>query len=133
MEKSFLQKTLEETPEIKKTLAQAVRAKLDKKLKDLNDDEILEFAGGMQEIDLSVLLGKRDPKEAVLDTTLEDLLDNKEISVRAYNCLKGFKINTLRDYISHSEQEILKIRNFAKGSLKEMRKLLKSKGIKPQE
>ncbi len=61
----------------------------------------------------------------LLKTSLEDL----DLSVRAYNCLKAAKINTLADLVRYDTQELLKFRNFGKKSLVEIEELLQEKGL----
>jgi DNA-directed RNA polymerase subunit alpha len=60
-----------------------------------------------------------------LKTTLEDL----DLSVRAYNCLKAAKINTLGELVQYDTHELLKFRNFGKKSLVEIEELLSEKGL----
>jgi len=52
-----------------------------------------------------------------------------DLSVRATNCLMSEKIETLRDLVQHQEAELLKIRNFGKTSLKEVKKKLTDIGL----
>jgi DNA-directed RNA polymerase subunit alpha len=61
----------------------------------------------------------------VLKTTLEDL----DLSVRAYNCLKAAKINTLADLVKYETTELLKFRNFGRKSLVEIEGLVLDKGL----
>ncbi|MBK7342757.1 MAG: DNA-directed RNA polymerase subunit alpha [Saprospiraceae bacterium] len=61
----------------------------------------------------------------LLKTSLEDL----ELSVRAYNCLKAAKINTLAELVQYDMHELLKFRNFGKKSLVEIEELLQDKGL----
>ena len=61
----------------------------------------------------------------LLKTSLEDL----DLSVRAYNCLKAAKINTLANLVSYDTHELLKFRNFGKKSLVEIDELLAEKGL----
>ncbi|HXH19970.1 MAG TPA: DNA-directed RNA polymerase subunit alpha [Chitinophagales bacterium] len=61
----------------------------------------------------------------VLNTPLEDL----DLSVRAYNCLKAAKINTLADLVTYDTNELLKFRNFGKKSLVEIEQLINEKGL----
>jgi DNA-directed RNA polymerase subunit alpha len=58
-------------------------------------------------------------------TSLEDL----DLSVRAYNCLKAAKINTLADLVRYDTHELLKFRNFGKKSLVEIEELLMEKNL----
>jgi DNA-directed RNA polymerase subunit alpha len=61
----------------------------------------------------------------LLKTSLEDL----DLSVRAYNCLKAAKINTLAELVQYDTHELLKFRNFGKKSLVEIEELLQEKGL----
>ncbi|AFC24553.1 DNA-directed RNA polymerase subunit alpha [Saprospira grandis] len=61
----------------------------------------------------------------LLKTSLEDL----DLSVRAYNCLKAAKINTLADLVQYETHELLKFRNFGKKSLVEIEELLQDKSL----
>ena len=61
----------------------------------------------------------------LLKTSLEDL----DLSVRAYNCLKAAKINSLSELVRFDTHELLKFRNFGKKSLVEIEELLQMKGL----
>jgi DNA-directed RNA polymerase subunit alpha len=61
----------------------------------------------------------------LLKTSLEDL----DLSVRAYNCLKAAKINSLSELVTYDMNELLKFRNFGKKSLVEIEELLIEKGL----
>jgi DNA-directed RNA polymerase subunit alpha len=61
----------------------------------------------------------------LLKTNLEDL----DLSVRAYNCLKAAKINSLAEMVKYDTHELLKFRNFGKKSLVEIEELLQEKGL----
>ena len=61
----------------------------------------------------------------LLKTSLEDL----DLSVRAYNCLKAAKINSLAEMVRYDTHELLKFRNFGKKSLVEIEELLQEKGL----
>ncbi len=61
----------------------------------------------------------------LLKTSLEDL----DLSVRAYNCLKAAKINSLGEMVKFDTHELLKFRNFGKKSLVEIEELLTEKGL----
>ncbi len=66
-----------------------------------------------------------DPNQKILETSIDDL----DLSVRAYNCLKRAGILTLHDLIDKSENEMMKIRNLGKKSLKEVIDKVKSMGL----
>lgn len=61
----------------------------------------------------------------LLKTSLEDL----DLSVRAYNCLKAAKINSLAELVHYETHELLKFRNFGKKSLVEIEELLVEKSL----
>ncbi len=61
----------------------------------------------------------------LLKTSLEDL----DLSVRAYNCLKAAKINSLSELVRYDMHELLKFRNFGKKSLVEIEELLQDKSL----
>jgi len=61
----------------------------------------------------------------LLKTQLEDL----DLSVRAYNCLKAAKINSLGELVKYDTAELIKFRNFGKKSLVEIEQLVIDKGL----
>ena len=69
---------------------------------------------------------KEDPNQKTLETSIDDL----DLSVRAYNCLKRAGILTLHDLVDKSENEMMKIRNLGKKSLKEVIDKIKDMGLK---
>jgi len=66
-----------------------------------------------------------DPNLKILETSIDDL----DFSVRAYNCLKRANILTLNDLVEKSENEMMKIRNLGKKSLKEVIDKVKDMGL----
>lgn len=64
-------------------------------------------------------------KEKVLEMSIEDL----ELSVRSFNCLKRASIATVEDLISRSESDMMKVRNLGKKSLDEVTEKLHSLGL----
>ena len=66
-----------------------------------------------------------NPQEKVLEMTIEEL----DLSVRSFNCLKRAGINTVEDLISKSEEEMMKVRNLGKKSLEEVIAKLRSLGF----
>ena len=61
----------------------------------------------------------------LLRTSIEDL----NLSVRAYNCLKSANINTIGELVSRDEQDLLKFRNFGKKSLSELVEVIEEKNL----
>lgn len=64
-------------------------------------------------------------KEKALEMTIEEL----DLSVRSFNCLKRAGINTVEDLINKSEEEMMKVRNLGKKSLEEVISKLESLGF----
>lgn len=80
-----------------------------------------------QAANVEIMVEKGDnPQEKVLEMTIEEL----DLSVRSFNCLKRAGINTVEDLISKSEEEMMKVRNLGKKSLEEVIEKLKSLGFK---
>ena len=66
-----------------------------------------------------------DNKNTVLDMTIEEL----DLSVRSFNCLKRANINTVADLISKTEDEMMKVRNLGRKSLEEVIGKLEAMGL----
>ncbi|HHV60273.1 MAG TPA: DNA-directed RNA polymerase subunit alpha [Clostridiaceae bacterium] len=64
-------------------------------------------------------------KEKVLEMTIEEL----DLSVRSYNCLKRANINTVEDLISRTEEDMMKVRNLGRKSLEEVLSKLHALGL----
>ena len=64
-------------------------------------------------------------KEKVLEMTIEEL----DLSVRSYNCLKRAAINTVEDLINKSEEDMMKVRNLGRKSLEEVINKLNGLGL----
>jgi DNA-directed RNA polymerase, alpha subunit/40 kD subunit len=62
---------------------------------------------------------------SLLKTSIEDL----NLSVRAYNCLKSANINTIAELVSRDEQDLLKFRNFGRKSLTELTEVIEEKNL----
>ena len=60
-----------------------------------------------------------------LDKSVEEL----ELSVRSYNCLKNANIRTIRELVGKTETEMLKTKNFGRKSLNEIKEILQSMGL----
>jgi DNA-directed RNA polymerase subunit alpha len=68
---------------------------------------------------------EKSEKENILNKTIEEL----DFSVRSYNCLKKSSINTLKDLIKYSPEEIIKIKNLGKKSLDEIKEKINKYGF----
>lgn len=65
------------------------------------------------------------PRNDQLDRSVDEL----ELSVRSYNCLKNADIRTIRDLVQRNESEMLSTKNFGKKSLNEIRDILNGMGL----
>lgn len=76
--------------------------------------------------DIEVLVKKDDePKDRALSMTIEEL----DLSVRSYNCLKRAGINTVEELTKKTEADMLKVRNLGKKSLQEVKEKLAEYGL----
>jgi DNA-directed RNA polymerase subunit alpha len=66
-----------------------------------------------------------DPRLEYLDRSVEEL----ELSVRSYNCLRNANIQTIRELVQKSEPEMLKTKNFGRKSLNEIKEILGRMGL----
>ena len=66
-----------------------------------------------------------DTSEKILDMTIEDL----DLSVRSFNCLKRAGIHSVRDLTEKSESEMMRVRNLGRKSLEEVKKKLDELGL----
>lgn len=64
-------------------------------------------------------------KEKMLEMTIEEL----DLSVRSYNCLKRAGINTVQELTNKSEPEMIKVRNLGRKSLEEVKSKLSDLGL----
>ena len=97
----------------KEAISQAANLKL---FVDLSDESSIT----------EVLVEKNEKgKEKILEMTIEEL----DLSVRSFNCLKRAGINTVDDLINKSEEEMMKVRNLGKKSFDEVREKLQSLGF----
>lgn len=72
---------------------------------------------------------EEDKKEKVLEMTIEEL----DLSVRSYNCLKRAGINTVQELTERSMEDMMKVRNLGKKSLEEVEKKLRDLGLSLKE
>ena len=68
---------------------------------------------------------EEDQKEKALEMTIEEL----ELSVRSYNCLKRASINTVEELTEKTEEDMMKFRNLGKKSLEEVKNKLAELGL----
>lgn len=68
---------------------------------------------------------EEDDSSKILDMTIEDL----DLSVRSFNCLKRANINTVADLAEKTEDDMMKVRNLGRKSLEEVKKKLEELGL----
>ena len=90
-------------------------------------DHLSLFSNLSEEMMGKTLLVEREEtiKEKVLEMTIEEL----DMSVRSFNCLKRAGINTVEDLICKTEEDMIKVRNLGKKSLEEVIQKLHSLGL----
>ena len=94
---------------------------------NLLNEHLKLFVDLSDEASIAEVLVEKDDKgkEKVLEMTIEEL----ELSVRSFNCLKRAGINTVNDLISKSAEDMMKVRNLGRKSLEEVLAKLKELGL----
>ena len=89
--------------------------------------QLNHFVDLSDEVSSTEIMEKKEDtgKEKVLEMTIEEL----DLSVRAFNCLKRAGVNTVNDLINKSPEEMMKVRNLGKKSLEEVISKLESLGF----
>ena len=70
-----------------------------------------------------------DTPRAALNENLDKSVEELELSVRSYNCLKNANIRTIRELVQKSEGEMLKTKDFGRKSLNEIKEILSGMGL----
>jgi DNA-directed RNA polymerase subunit alpha len=70
-----------------------------------------------------------DKEREKLNENLNRSVEELELSVRSYNCLKNAEIRTIRDLVQKTEAEMLKTKNFGRKSLNEIKEILAEMGL----
>ncbi len=83
----------------------------------------LEDAGDLQQDTAA------DTPRAALNENLDKSVEELELSVRSYNCLKNANIRTIRELVQKTEGEMLKTKNFGRKSLNEIKEILTGMGL----
>ncbi|MBQ2954122.1 MAG: DNA-directed RNA polymerase subunit alpha [Clostridia bacterium] len=78
-----------------------------------------------QVLPVSMVPPENDSRERVLEMTIEEL----ELSVRAYNCLKRAGINTVAELVQRNQDDMMKVRNLGRKSLEEVEQKLHELGL----
>ena len=75
-------------------------------------------------------LGSSMNEEPIFNSNLLKSVEELELSVRSYNCLKNANIKTIADLVQKSEQEMLRTKNFGRKSLNEIKEILQVMGLR---
>jgi DNA-directed RNA polymerase subunit alpha len=70
-----------------------------------------------------------DQPRAASNENLDKSVEELELSVRSYNCLKNANIRTIRELVQKTEGEMLKTKNFGRKSLNEIKEILTGMGL----
>ena len=73
--------------------------------------------------------GAETPRLGVTNEHLDKSVEELELSVRSYNCLKNANIRTIRELVGKTETEMLKTKNFGRKSLNEIKEILTLMGL----
>ena len=84
----------------------------------------IDLTESMESVEIMVEK-EEDQKEKALEMTIEEL----ELSVRSFNCLKRASINTVEELTQKTEDDMMKVRNLGKKSLDEVKKKLEELGL----
>lgn len=91
------------------------------------NEHLLLFIGLTETVsDVEIMVEKEEEqKDKILEMTIEEL----DLSVRSYNCLKRAGINTVEELIQRNEEDMMKVRNLGKKSLEEVVNKLSELGL----
>jgi DNA-directed RNA polymerase subunit alpha len=81
--------------------------------------------GADQQLDSS----SDQPRTGASNENLDKSVEELELSVRSYNCLKNANIRTIRELVQKTEAEMLKTKNFGRKSLNEIKEILYTMGL----
>ena len=101
-------------------------------------DEAISMAARILTDQLSLFIGLTDqtmpvgavePEEDNMGKVLEMTIEDLDLSVRAYNCLKRADINTVSELVQRNQEDMMKVRNLGKKSLEEVEQKLQALGL----
>lgn len=81
------------------------------------------------EEEMEVPVGSEERKPEIKNENLNRSVEELELSVRSYNCLKNANIQTIGELVQKTEAEMLKTKNFGRKSLNEIKEILASMGL----
>ena len=76
-----------------------------------------------------IVIEEKSPETLIVDENLNKSVDELELSVRSYNCLRNANIQTVGQLIAKTETEMLKTKNFGNKSLNEIKEILLGLGL----
>lgn len=94
----------------------------------LDEDEEQPMISPQPEPEISVTTQQNE--NPVFNHNLLKSVDELELSVRSYNCLKNANIKTIADLVQKTEQEMLRTKNFGRKSLNEIKEILHGMGLR---
>ena len=86
--------------------------------------KLFQNMAGIPEIEEEEEIAPPEPEEPDASKVLETTIDDLDLSVRSFNCLKRANINTVADLVSKTEEDMMKVRNLGRKSLEEVKKKL---------
>lgn len=92
-------------------------------------DHLNIFINLEESLEQPVEVPVEQPGEPTINENLDKSVEELELSVRSYNCLKNANIQTIRELVEKTEAEMLKTRNFGRKSLNEIKDILHSMGL----
>jgi DNA-directed RNA polymerase subunit alpha len=84
---------------------------------------------GLDEAGDQPLEGAGESASSSINEHLDKSVEELELSVRSYNCLKNANIRTIRELVQKTEGEMLKTKNFGRKSLNEIKEILTTMGL----
>src|SRR5207237_2058797 len=81
------------------------------------------------EEDIETATSSEERKPEIRNENLNRSVEELELSVRSYNCLKNANIQTIGELVQKTEAEMLKTKNFGRKSLNEIKEILSSMGL----
>ena len=104
----------------------------------ISPEDAVAYAARILQDQLNVFVNFEEPRKEVAQEIIPDLafnpaflkkVDELELSVRSYNCLKNANIRTIRELVQKTEGEMLKTKNFGRKSLNEIKEILSGMGL----
>ena len=92
-------------------------------------DHLNVFVNVEESLEQQVEVPVEQPGEPTINENLDKSVEELELSVRSYNCLKNVNIQTIRELVEKTEPEMLKTRNFGRKSLNEIKDILHGMGL----